>query len=96
MNALARRAPNLRFIGVGGDQMIDQGLESLAAIEELSVNGFIEPLKRLPSLVRIISRLFRCFRKVDVVVGNSDIMRIRSANSSYGILKDCRVLIVLD
>jgi len=34
--------------------------------------------------------------KVDVVVGNSDIMRIRSANSSYGILKDCRVLIVLD
>ena len=33
---------------------------------------------------------------VDVVVGNSDIMRIRSANSSYGILKDCRVLIVLD
>ena len=69
MNALARRAPNLRFIGVGGDQMIDQGLESLAAIEELSVNGFIEPLKRLPSLVRIISRLFRCFRKVDVVVG---------------------------
>ena len=34
--------------------------------------------------------------KVDVVVGNSDIMRIRSANSSYGILKDCRVMIVLD
>ena len=34
--------------------------------------------------------------KVDIVVGNSDIMRIRSANSSYGILKDCRVLIVLD
>ena len=33
---------------------------------------------------------------VDVVIGNSDIMRIRSANSSYGILKDCRVLIVLD
>ena len=32
---------------------------------------------------------------VDVVIGNSDIMRIRSANSSYGILKDCRVLIVL-
>ena len=32
---------------------------------------------------------------VDIVIGNSDIMRIRSANSSYGILKDCRVLIVL-
>jgi len=69
MDALARRTPNLRFIGVGGDQMVKQGLESLATIEELSVNGFIDPLKRLPTLVRLISRLFRRFRKADVVVG---------------------------
>lgn len=32
----------------------------------------------------------------DVVVGNSDVPRIQNANSSYGILKDCRVLILLD
>ena len=61
MDALARRTPNLRFIGVGGDQMVKQGLESLATSEELSVNGFIDPLKRLPTLVRLISRLFRRF-----------------------------------
>ena len=69
MNALTRRTTNLRFIGVGGDQMIKEGLEPLASIDELSVNGFVEPLKRLPTLVRIIGRLYRCFREADVVVG---------------------------
>ena len=69
MRALAKRATSLRFIGVGGDQMVKQGLESLATIEELSVNGFIDPLKRLPTLVRIIRCLYRSFREADVVVG---------------------------
>ncbi|MCS5567258.1 MAG: lipid-A-disaccharide synthase [Pseudomonadales bacterium] len=69
MNALTRRTTNLRFIGVGGDQMIKEGLEPLASIDDLSVNGFVEPLKRLPTLVRIIGRLYRCFKEADVVVG---------------------------
>lgn len=69
MNALTRRTTNLRFIGVGGDQMIKEGLEPLAKIDDLSVNGFVEPLKRLPTLVRIIGRLYRCFKEADVVVG---------------------------
>ena len=34
--------------------------------------------------------------KVDIVVGNADVMKIQSANSAYGILRDCRVMIVLD
>ena len=69
MNALTRRTTNLRFIGVGGDQMIKEGLEPLAKIDDLSVNGFVEPLKRLPTLVRIFGRLYRCFKEADVVVG---------------------------
>ena len=69
MNALTRRTTNLRFIGVGGDQMIKEGLEPLASIDDLSVNGFVEPLKRLPTLVRIFGRLYRCFKEADVVVG---------------------------
>lgn len=32
----------------------------------------------------------------DVVIANADVMKIQSANSSNGILKDCRVLFVLD
>ena len=69
MNALTRRTTNLRFIGVGGDQMIKEGLEPLASIDDLSVNGFVEPLKRLPTLIGIIGRLYRCFKEADVVVG---------------------------
>ena len=34
--------------------------------------------------------------KADVVIGNSDVMKIQTANSSYGVLRDCRVLFVLD
>lgn len=34
--------------------------------------------------------------KTDVVVGNAEVMKIKSADGSYGILRDCRVLILLD
>ena len=32
----------------------------------------------------------------DVIIGNDDIKRVGSANTSYGVLKDCRVIILLD
>jgi len=34
--------------------------------------------------------------KADVVLGNSDVMKIKSADTSHGVLRDCRVLILLD
>jgi hypothetical protein len=34
--------------------------------------------------------------KVDVVIANADVMKIQSANSTNGILRDCRVVFVLD
>jgi hypothetical protein len=34
--------------------------------------------------------------RADVVVSNADVSRINSANNSYGVLRDCRVLILLD
>ena len=32
----------------------------------------------------------------DVIIGNDDIKRVGSANTSYGVLKDCRIIILLD
>jgi len=32
----------------------------------------------------------------DVIIGNDDIKRVGSANTSYGVLNDCRVIILLD
>ncbi len=34
--------------------------------------------------------------KADVVIANADVMRIQSANSTNGILQDCRVIFALD
>lgn len=34
--------------------------------------------------------------KTDVVIGNTDVAAFRSADSAYGVLKDCRVIVLLD
>lgn len=53
IRALRSRFPDARFEGVGGDAMQAEGLRSLHAMERLAVMGLIEPLKRLPELLRM-------------------------------------------
>ncbi|MEM1432772.1 MAG: lipid-A-disaccharide synthase [Pseudomonadota bacterium] len=71
MQALRERYPDARFLGVGGPAMQRFGLESLADLEILSVNGFIEPVKRFPALLRLLLDLERSFAEaqIDVFVG---------------------------
>jgi lipid-A-disaccharide synthase len=47
--------------GVGGPLMQARGLRSLYPMERLSVMGFVEPLKRLPELLRMRRNLLRHF-----------------------------------
>lgn len=59
MAALRRQAeregrPPLRFLGVGGERMAEQGLQSLFPMRELSVMGLTEVL---PHLRRILARM---------------------------------------
>lgn len=63
--------PNAQFEGLGGDTMIKAGLRSLFPMDRLSVMGFIEPLKRLPELLRIRKTLYHHFLDwgADIVVG---------------------------
>ncbi|MBF0629198.1 MAG: lipid-A-disaccharide synthase [Magnetococcales bacterium] len=49
---LRRVFPTLESFGVGGTRMIGQGLESLCDLNELSVIGLVEVVRRLPRLVR--------------------------------------------
>jgi lipid-A-disaccharide synthase len=58
---IKRRHPDVVFSGIGGPGMLAEGFNSLFDIERLSVNGFIEPLKRLPELIRILATLRRHF-----------------------------------
>ena len=76
MAAIRERRPDARFTGVGGEGMAAERLESLAPLEALSVNGFKDPLLRLPSLLRLLRRLRDRFtgadargERADVVVG---------------------------
>src|SRR5437762_329525 len=46
-----------RLIGVGGDRMQAAGVELIEHIANLSVMGFVEPLKRLPRYLALRRRL---------------------------------------
>ena len=60
----------VRFVGVGGPLMQAEGLETLADFESLAVNGFRDPLLRLPAL-RVVQTFGGPFieRRVDAFVG---------------------------
>lgn len=57
IKSLKSKYPDARFVGIGGPDMEAEGCVSLAAMERLSVMGFVEPLGRLPELFRIKRQL---------------------------------------
>jgi lipid-A-disaccharide synthase len=71
MAALKARHGDVRFVGVGGPGMIAEGLESLVPMDRLAVNGFVDPVRRLPELIGILRRLLARFEaeRPDVFVG---------------------------
>ena len=71
MAAIRAREPAADFVGVGGERMLAEGLQSLAPLEAMAVNGFKDPLLRSPSLFRLLCLLRRRFlaEGTDVVVG---------------------------
>ena len=73
MDGLKSCYPEVKFsfVGVGGPKMLDLGLESLEKIENLSVNGFREPILRFPYFLSLFSRLITEFknRRIDAFIG---------------------------
>lgn len=61
MQALRERNADIRFEGIGGPLMEAQGLKSRVPMERLAVMGLVEPLKRLPELLRIRRELVQHF-----------------------------------
>lgn len=60
---LRRLFPDAIFEGVGGDRMKAEGLVSLFDMDRLSVMGLIEPLKRLPELLRMRRAIIRRYKQ---------------------------------
>lgn len=60
--SLRNHCDELIVEGIGGPLMQAQGMDSLYPMERLSVMGFVEPLRRLPELLRIRGALYRHFR----------------------------------
>lgn len=63
--------PNIRWVGVGGEQMQNQGLTSIIKMERLSVMGLIEVLKHLPDLLKAKTEILSTFlqEKIDIFIG---------------------------
>lgn len=71
IKALKSHYPDAQFVGIGGSLMQAEGFQSWYPMERLSVMGLIEPLKRLPELLRIRRDCIQRFQtlKPDVFIG---------------------------
>lgn len=87
MVALRRRSARpIRFLGVGGERMAEEGLDSLFPIEDLSVMGLLEVLPRLPLLRR------RLGQTVDAAIAAAPdaVVTIDAPGFSMRVLKQLR------
>lgn len=53
MRALRTHFPDAQFEGIGGPRMLELGFRSFYPQDRLAVMGLVEPLRRLPELLRI-------------------------------------------
>jgi lipid-A-disaccharide synthase len=56
--------PNSRFIGHGGDRMVESGLEIVEHIDKLAVLGFSEVIKHLPFLINVMGESLGKLREI--------------------------------
>ncbi len=63
IKALKTYHPDVICEGVGGPLMIAEGFISHYSMERLSVMGFVEPLKRLPELLRMRANIIQRFKQ---------------------------------
>jgi lipid-A-disaccharide synthase len=53
---LKKQCPDLQFWGIGGDKLIEQGVEIIQPIDEMDVVGIVEVLKKYPFFRQIFDK----------------------------------------
>ena len=71
MEALKKSYPDISFVGIGGDKMTSQGLNSFFEMNKISVMGIIEPLLNIRKLLRLRKELkaFLLKEAPDIFIG---------------------------
>lgn len=71
IEAVKQHYPNCRFVGIAGPLMQKAGCESLYPQEALAVRGFVEVVKRLPSILKIRNGVVSQLKQMrpDVFIG---------------------------
>ncbi len=71
IQALKQERDDLTFIGIAGPKMMSLGAKSLFPIERLSVRGYVEVIRHLPSLLKLRKQLLTQLlaEKPDIFVG---------------------------
>lgn len=61
VQALRKRIPGTRFVGIGGPQMMAAGVQSLFPLEKLAVRGYVEVLRHYCEIIAIRRELKKYF-----------------------------------
>ena len=69
--ALRQQYPDIKITGMAGPKMLAAGCEAVASIDELSVMGLVEVIRKYPELRRLRERVTKFYlgRRPDVFVG---------------------------
>ena len=70
MREMKKLCLGLEFFGIGGDECASQGMKIVEHIDSMAMMGFVEVIRHIPRIKRLMKRLVREVesRKVDMVI----------------------------
>jgi lipid-A-disaccharide synthase len=71
MKAMLEKNPQICFVGIGGKNMINQGLNSLESIDKMAVMGFLEVIKHYYFFKKLINKIIEkiiCYNPVQIIL----------------------------
>ena len=64
ISSLKKQNPNIRFVGHGGNNMKSEGMEIIESVDSLSMMGFLEVIKHLPYMLRVMGETVKTIKQL--------------------------------